>query len=331
LALNSCKDDDPTPQNPTTNSIASSVILVNEGGFQKGNASLSQYEKTSGEITHDLFQNKNSQPIGDVLQSMTLINGEFWLVVNNSGKIWVVDSSSFEILHEISGFSSPRHVVKVSDEHVFVSDLFGGAVSVVNTNSYTIESTIPLSGWTEQMILAGAKGWITNRNTPYVYLADPYTHVLEDSIKLRMHGGTIFKDKETVDLFVLCEAQWDLSTQACIYRIDPKARQIVDSLEFPLGTPVSHLTHSSSGADLLYVSNGLHKISSSNMEMSTKPINLLESKSVYGIGVDPETSNIYVSDAVDFTNRSKVYVLDQDGNELNSFDAGVNCNGFYFK
>jgi len=331
LLLSSCKDEDVDPPRIDAQSSSSQVIIVNEGGFQKGNASLSIYDKVGQDIVHKAFENKNMQPIGDVLQSVSEINGDLWLVVNNSGKIWVVDSSSFKIKHEITGFSSPRYALKVSDEKVFVSDLFGGVISVVDLTTFKIETTIPLTGWTEKMVLAGAKAWITNRNTDQLYIVDPYKFEVEDSVSLRMHGGTIFQDVNTADLFVLCEARWDLSTQACIYRLDPQARQVVDSVEFPLGKAVNFLTQSADGASLYYASEGLHKIATNPLSMSQTPIHSLEGLSTYGLGIDPENSDVYIADAGDFTNRGKVLVLDAAGKESHSFETGVSCNSFYFK
>jgi len=55
------------------------------------------------------------------------------------------------------------------------------------------------------------------------------------------------------------------------------------------------------------------------------------SRNLYGLGVDPTTGNIYVSDAIDYVQKGKVYRYHPDGSLIDSFTAGVIPGGFYFQ
>src|SRR4051812_7555832 len=90
--LISCVKDKPVPANAT--SIEQSglrIFVLNEGNFGTGNASLSQYDENSGALVEDVYKQVNSENLGDVLQSMTLADRNFYLVMNNSGKVVVCD------------------------------------------------------------------------------------------------------------------------------------------------------------------------------------------------------------------------------------------------
>jgi len=43
----------------------------------------------------------------------------------------------------------------------------------------------------------------------------------------------------------------------------------------------------------------------------------------YGLEVDPVTSDIYVSDAIDFTQRGVVYRFQSNGVPIDTFQAGI--------
>ena len=48
------------------------------------------------------------------------------------------------------------------------------------------------------------------------------------------------------------------------------------------------------------------------------------------IDVDDKTGNIYISDAIDYSQKGKIYIFTSRGILLNSFNAGIIPGGFYF-
>ncbi|MES2778319.1 MAG: DUF5074 domain-containing protein, partial [Bacteroidota bacterium] len=64
--------------------VKGSIMMINEGNFQFGNASLTVYDFNNDIVYPDVFENTNGRKLGDVFQSITVANGKAYLIVNNS-------------------------------------------------------------------------------------------------------------------------------------------------------------------------------------------------------------------------------------------------------
>ena len=125
--LFSCKPD--SPVNPSAYSIGSGVFVLNEGNFQYSNASLSFYDIQADTVCNNLFYKVNNAPLGDVAESMTLVDGKLYIVVNNSNYIYKVDANTMVCdtsnPFKITDFYSPREIHFVAPDKAYVSDLMG--------------------------------------------------------------------------------------------------------------------------------------------------------------------------------------------------------------
>ena len=98
VLLFSCKPDEPVgpdqPDNPNAVNLGSGVFVLNEGNFQFSNASLTFYDMDAETVTNNLFYKVNNAPLGDVAQSLAMVDGQLYLVVNNSNVIYKVDANT---------------------------------------------------------------------------------------------------------------------------------------------------------------------------------------------------------------------------------------------
>ena len=107
ITLASCKK--PKHDDAGITTISQKVYVLNEGSYGNGNASVSIYDASNNKMYNDLFSDANKgRPIGDVLQSLTLINGKAYFVVDNSEKIEITDTYPLTSIGVIHGFQYPR-------------------------------------------------------------------------------------------------------------------------------------------------------------------------------------------------------------------------------
>src|SRR5258706_8931527 len=108
LAFCACVKDKPVVQSPSRVEIGSrKVYVVNEGTFHGSNATVSLYDPSGKQVVESYFTSVNNLPLGDIAQSMNTINGNYYIVVNNSGKVVVCDEN-FRKTGEVTGLTSPR-------------------------------------------------------------------------------------------------------------------------------------------------------------------------------------------------------------------------------
>lgn len=137
------------------------MIVVNEGLFTTNTAALSViYE--DGKTYFDVFRWVNERPLGDVAQSVTEINGYYFVAVNNSRRIEVLDMETFKSVGSIryreSG--SPRFITPLTDSTAMVSDLLGQLVVIRTKPPYKELEYIKLplkSTSIEKMTTVGGK------------------------------------------------------------------------------------------------------------------------------------------------------------------------------
>jgi len=121
------------------------MIVVCEGQWTKGTAALSAI-KYNGEVTWDIFRDVNNMPLGDVAQSMTYIDGKYFVVLNNSKQIKAVEPGTFKLLGTIDYEQSakPRFMVPLNDKEALVSDL-DEQLTIVNYKDYSVVKHIHMS------------------------------------------------------------------------------------------------------------------------------------------------------------------------------------------
>ena len=116
------KEVGPQSVNPIETS-SGNLIVINEGNFGFGNASVSLLNPENGEIANNQYKKVNGIGIGDVLQSVKRYKDRFYFVVNNSGKVVVTDTN-LKLITEITGLNSPRYIDFYGNTG-FVTDLIG--------------------------------------------------------------------------------------------------------------------------------------------------------------------------------------------------------------
>lgn len=327
--LAACKPSPPPIVDPPTPK-AGSVFILNEGNFQWGNASLDVYDPEKETLQSAIFQSANQQPLGDVLQSMEVFDDKTYLVVNNSGKIEVLDPDSLTRLGSIEGLTSPRYFLGISPQKAYVSDLYGNAIAVLDLEKAEIRDHIPLAGWTERMVLAEGSVFVSNVQSDYLYLIDPQSDQIKDSIRIRIGGSGIVQDKEGM-LWVACGEILQANVQGALYRIDPGSQAVIDSFLFPIDQKPSELHINAAGDQLFFLNGGVQKMRIDATDLPSESFISAEGGLLYGLGIDPATDEIYVADAIDYVQKGLILRYNATGELVHEFRAGIIPGGFYFQ
>lgn len=341
LVLSSCEDKEPLGDFYKQGG----VFILNEGNYTYGNASLSFYDPNTKEISNQVYYKANGFPIGDVLQSMVLKDTLAFLVVNNSGKILVIDSRTFKYVATITGLTSPRQMLMISSEKAYVSDLYKNSLSVVDLKNYKVISQIPLKKSSESMVKSGKYVFVCNwskQNT--IQRIDASSDVLVDSLVVTLQPNSMVLDKDE-KLWVLSDGGLSSfpggKVRACLTRINPVSFTIEKEYLFPDMNSAPTRLCTNSNKDTLYFLNGSWGSSVSNGGVYKMGVNdeILPSSSFipenerlfFGLGIDPVNYNIYVSDAVDYGQAGWVYRYSGSATLIDSFKTDIIPSGFCFK
>lgn len=337
FVLTNCdKDEDKVDNGQSTSEKDTGVFVINEGSFGNENSSLSFINNETGDITNDMFYDKNNRPLGDVFQSMNIINEKAYMVINGSSVIEVIDPETIESEATITDFTSPRYIIPINDSKAYVSDLFAGKIWIVCLDDNQIEDNIEFSaGWSEYMIEYGNNIFVTAPDVDKVYKINPETHSIIDEVEVQSMPSTMIVDKNDV-IWVISGGRYDFGTgeqieAGGITAIDAEDMEVITELTFPKdGVSYSNIQICEDGETIYYIGGGVWELSISDDELPSEPIIESNGNFFYGLGVCPKLGDFYISDPKDFNQRGEVLIYNSEGELKNSFSSGIVPSGFLF-
>lgn len=314
------------------------VFVVNEGNFTIGNASLTWYQPENDSVFNDVFYAVNKVPLGDVANFMTVYHNKGFIVVNNSGVVYVIDMNTGKFLGKISGLVSPREILILDDNKAWVSDLFSKYISVVDLNKYQITGTISLHGRTSESIIKIGNKVFTNNwsklnqvaENNMVLVLDVDAEKVTDSIQVTREPNSMVLDADN-KLWVLCNGGYSNTEFPALYRINPANNTVETKLQFvnKNANPFS-LNINGKGNTLWYLNGGVYKMDIDAAQIPDEPIIDNDSHNFYSLGVRPDNESVFVSDALDYVRNGTVYVYSATGNLTTEFEAGIIPGYFCF-
>lgn len=306
------------------------VFILNEGGFTYGNASLSFYNEQNGEIVNNVFQLVNNFALGDVCHSIYSTVNEAFVVVNNSQKIEVIDLETFERKRTISGLVSPRYVFPITDSTLLVSDFLSNELVLINHYTACIEQTIPVNGWTEEILKIGSKYYVLERTPTGV--ANEFANLIVfdanlnivNRIELPIESQDMVVD-ENNNIWVLSAGSEINNVLPTLICVDVSSEEVIKTLAFPNWTNAPlNLVSDYVGAKLYYSKGS--DIYELNIDDDTLPISayfVTTAQNIYALSIPTSSNNIYVSDAKNYVQNGQILVYSSQGVLLNNMEVGV--------
>jgi len=342
--LSSCDNDPDLPPLPGTEGY----YVVNEGAFGKNNSSTSFYDRDANTITNDVFQAKNGRPLGDQAQSMTTYDGRGYIVVQNSGKVEVIDLSDNSSIKTITeDIESPRYFVAVSSTKGYLSDWgadgITGSVKVINLQTFSVSKTIAIGQGPNELLLVGDRLYVPNSGG---YGKDNTIKVIDTNTDAVVATTQVYDNPNSTQvdwegkIWVACGGNLvynqdfsineSASTPGVIVQLDRdlKLRQF-----FTFGG-VSYSTMGqldiNPGKNIIYFNFDGAVYS---LDVTVSPINVkpLITKGYYGFSVDPFNGDIIGGLAPTFSSAGKIEVSGSDGVLKQTFTVGIAPNGCAFK
>ena len=329
---------DPPDTTITPQTYENGFFVVNEGNYNWGNASVTYIENKSNTLIQDIFKKSNNRSLGDVAESMKIARNLGYLVINNSNRIEVVSLKDFKSVSTITGLNSPRFLEIVDSNKAYVTNLQKN-ISIIELQTNTISGSIPINGWTENMIMYDKYMLVTsigifsepssNRRSQ-ILVIDTQTDAIVDSIQTGKEPIGIVIDKKQ-KVWVLCSGGFDNYEVPTLIRINPELRLVEKIFTFSDGAVVpSRLCINPTNDTIYFLKNGVCQMPVSASALPDQPLISPAGRLFYGLAIHPVTGHIYVSDAKDYVQNGTVYQYNSTGALIRQNTVGRIPGAFCF-
>lgn len=318
------------------------AIIVNEGQFGYGTASLTSIS-SQGNVVHDLFRKINHRPIGDVAQSLTQIGDRYYVPLNNSRKIEVFDSKTYESIETMSIDRDviPMYIQHLGGDSIALTDQRAGQLMIVDINHTKkdrpiVRRSIQLGHRSFQMYLKNDKLFVGGDQ---LLVFDLSSITKEGMRMIKNKAGDILK---TIDFSRIVEDKngklWVI-TPTMVCSIDPETERTVDEIELShigLNDWVSCIDISPDKGTL-YV-NSARRVYTIDVDNPIKPTEPIisptrdDGRTVYNMSISKENTVFFCEVLYGSISRARIYEYSPtSGEEIGMFKAGIFPHFIHFK
>ena len=321
------------------------LFVLNEGNFQKNEASLDFLRFSDGNYVSDAFGSMNPAVVhglGDTGNDLVLHDGKLWVVMNGSSYVHVLDAKDETLVASIA-VPDPRYIA-FDASHAYVSSYDGavyggddtkGKVYRIDLKSYKVDGSVEVGCQPEGIAVAGGKVYVANSGGyNYVHentisVIDPSSFKVTGSIKSASNLHFLVADSQN-NLWVSSygESYWysddngnwysDMSEPMGLYKISGTSSTVVKDVHVSCMTlcddgyiyAIGNAGEMGGGFD-----NTFYKVSVSSGQVTSKSLSMTEASLVsypYGICVNPKNGDIYIADAGLFTSPGRVWCFTKD-------------------
>ncbi|QCK13971.1 YncE family protein [Mangrovivirga cuniculi] len=325
-----CDNEDPQPS-----VSGKGILILNEGSFGNGNASLSYYSFSDASVTNNVFYNTNNFDLGDQAQGITTYDGEVFITVQNSGKIEVINSTDFTSISTVdSRLISPRYTY-AGPEGIFVTDWndgYNGWLKEIDPSSYEVIDSVETGAGPNEPAIVNGKIWVPNGggfttdSTVSIFNADLS---LDKEIETGINPSFIVEDNAG-NVWVVCKGKsWpaDDTRRTSVYKFDSNGN-FQEEILGPEGQYFNSVSYNSAeGLIYLGSSSGVHTL---GQEKTSITQSFIDVQGVYGLEYDEINGLIMVGVSTGFTTDGEVHIFNEDGTFVKKETVGIGPNGFSY-
>ena len=324
LSLHCSKDN---PVAPPSGSPSFTGYVLNEGNFQKGNATLSLIPPDAAGTYRDAFFAANGRGLGDTGNSLALHDGKLYIVMNGSNTVEVVDAATLKLQKTITcpPGASPRYIVFDDAGHAYISNLYRNSVSVYDLAGGVFTAEISVGKNPEMMLVAGGRVYVCNSGfgaDHTVSVIDIATKKVTGTLDVTDAPSCIAKVSDGVAVLLCTGAYNDFNdpnddTPGTMFWLNTATAALSDSLL--LGGHPQRIAIDRAGMLYTVQADGIQRV---ELASKTKTDRFIAG-SFYSLGCDRTRSILYVTDALDYVQPGRLHAYTLAGAKLESYPVGI--------
>ncbi|MCX7862978.1 MAG: hypothetical protein N2449_08285 [Bacteroidales bacterium] len=334
LILFSCKKEN---HNVTQIKNLQGIFIVNEGNFTWGNSSLSFIDENNLSVTNDIFFKANQVTLGDVAMDMKIIHNFGFIVVNNSGIIYIVNPENSKHIATIGNLTSPRFILPINDTTAYVSDLYSPYISIIHTKKFIKTGQIWVGSSTEALVKFQHKVFVTSWSfKSKVYVIDCEQSKVIDSILVGKQPQSIVSDKNG-HIWVLCDGGYPGNPighdKPSLWIINGQTHDVVRTIIFPnKDASARSLSINQTGDTIAFIFKHIYRMAISDTLFPTSPFITASKQNFYTVWHHPSKPWVIATDAKNYVSNGDVYIYHTIGNVIAINEAGIIPSAIcYFK
>lgn len=322
--------------------------LLNEGNMGSNKCTLDYFDFTTGFYRENIYAETNPTVVlelGDVGNDIQIYGSKLYAVINCSNFIEVMDKTNARHIGEIR-IPNCRYIV-FHDGYAYVSSYAGpvqldpnarlGYVAKIDTATLEVVGECTVGYQPDEMAVVGNKLYVANSggyrvpnydNTVSVIDLETFTETKKIEVAINLH-----RIKADSDGFLWVTSRGDYySVGSDLFVVDPRTDEVVDRL----GIAATELCIDDDklylySTEYSYVNEEEWSISYALIDTKTRKVitkNFItdgtekDIKMPYGIAVNPETKEIFVTDAKSYVVRGTLYCFTPDGRKKWSVTTG---------
>ena len=346
----SCKDlqDYPLPNDNITTQGISAVYILCEGLFAQNSSSLAYYNFEEKCLVRDIFNEKNARKIGDTANDMQQYGSKIYIVVDNSGTVEVIDTRSGKSLKQIvirnaNGRNRHPRNIAFCDGKAYLA-CFDSTVCKIDTATFAVESVVQTGAYPDGICVANGKIYVSNSgerastgtastgNTVSVIDISSFQKIKE--IAVADNPFKMAADSED-DVYLVSRGSFRGDGPYVFQKINTKTDEVeqafpdIEALNFAICRDTAYIycynfvtqQNSVLTFDCLREQVIDRNFIKDNTKLHTP----------YGIAVNAQNGDVYITDAGSFTATGDVYCFNRDGVcKFKIGDVGINPNAMIF-
>ncbi|MCS5491881.1 YncE family protein [Algoriphagus limi] len=335
LTLFSCMEND--PERPL-GEYDTGILIMNEGSFGANDGEVFHLNPSTGMIKTNIFEKANSRPFAGLLEDINYENDNLYLVAN-TGKIEIVNPGDFTSLGAVtSDLDQPRSLT-VNSGKLFISDYgpydenYGTPNSYIavvrNTLGGSVTKKIPVSRKPEDLISFGKYILVAGSEEGKVEVIDTEKEEVIKIIEVAGKPAVFYEAAGKIWLYSTG------SDEVYFYSFHLDNFTLATTNIFPIPNATGKIAFGNN--DIMYLltssgwpdyNDGIAQVSVLGPELNP---NWYSGSGFYGIGFDTTRGELYVANANGFQGNGTITVLDENGNELQTFESGRGPSGFLMR